>query len=356
MGHVSKRSWAAIASLGFVLAAGGAAAAPSRTAEPTPEGQKAEPLISVHFPGGTVREYAAMLREATRPSPANIALSEAAGQTKLPAVDLDSVTLGTAVYALQIIATSSQYDNWQVQQLSSDPPAYAVTVFRTAIPDDQRSGGGQPDRMLQVFSIKELIDPPTPGTPTPETVLSAVDLALRMAGTSADEPPALKFHPESGLLILDAPPQQVGAIESLLSRMRNDVFRQRDQVQDAARQRLDFETALQVAQVKAENAAARTGFAKQALDQMQALQQTGGASAGDLRQAQMEFMDSKNQNDMAAIELRAAKARLDGLGERPAAEGPGSGETGALREEVQRLRQQVATLEAKIKELEGRRK
>lgn len=354
-----KRNWNRLSVLvvaaGMVLGGAGPAAGQNQGDLVTAGVPAGSGLIRVHFPGGTVAEYAELLRASMRPAPANIAVSEEAGRKNLPTIDLDAVTLGTALGALQYIAPVGSGESWAVQMLSDEPPAYAVAVMREPASPTMGGGPATPDRMLQVFSIKELIDPSTPGGPSPETVLSAVDLALRMASPPTGEPPALKFHPDSGLIILDAPPQQVGAIESLLQRMRDDVSRQRDRMERAARERLENEVRLQSAAAKLEVCSARLDFAKQALDQVLKLQQSGNASTDDVRNAQMAMVNAKSDRDLVEIEMRAAKARI---APPPSAQSQDAdpGETDALRSQVAQLTQQVAVLQAKIKEFESRKK
>jgi hypothetical protein len=297
-----------------------------------------------------------MLREAMKPGPANIALAESAASAILPEVQLDAVTIGTALGALECIAPKGLKERWTVRRLSDDPPAYAVTLthLEAGEPDALRVNvpSGDQDRMLQVFSIKELIDPPMPGGLTPETVLSAVDLALRMAGEGSKQPPAaVKFHPDSGLIILEAPPQQIGAIEGLLQRMRNDVERQRDRVERTGRQHLDDEMALRVASARVQSCEARLSFLKESLDRVTKLRDGGNVSEDEYRAGQMQLVNAQSDFGIAAAEAQSAKARLEagsGLS--------GGGEADALRAQVSQLQQQVAALQAKIKAMEAKKK
>lgn len=359
------RFFATTAAVLLILGAGSMPAA----AQVQPGGDGGRPahpegLISVQFGGGTVADYVNLLRGAMKPQPSNIALSESAAGAVLPQVQLDAVTLGTALEAIQFIAPTGTGEQWVIQPLTNgdEPPAFAVTLVRN------RPMGMEPavtsnvpaadqDRILQVFSIKELIDPSIPGGLTSETVLSAVEVALRMAGEGSKQTPAeVKFHPDSGLIILEAPPQQVGAIEGLLQRMRSDAERQQDRAERRAKQRLDNEMALRIAAAKVQNSQAREEFARQALDKMTQLHQSGNVSDDDVRKAQMDLVNADSDFQITSAELETAKARIDADQTAAASASPSGGDADALRAQVSQLQQQVAALQAKIKELEAKKK
>jgi hypothetical protein len=321
-------------------------------------------MLSVQFPGGTVGEYVESLRVAAKPEPANVAVSESAAAAMLPPIRLDQVTMATALAAIEYIAPTSPMENWVIASLdrSGGPSnAFAVTLVRNSGPGAGSShhesvqGAGQ-DRLLKVFSVKELIDRPPPGGGGPETVMSAVELALRMDSAGSLLVPEVKFHPESGLLFLDASPQQIGAVSEVLGRMEGDTQRARDRADRLTRQRNEDEVAVRVAEAKLRQAQMRLEYVKDSVDRVRAMREKALASDQDVRVAEMELAEVISEVDLAQVERDAAVARASATAASMEGLPDGLGEARALRDQVVMLRQQVATLEAKIKELEGSKK
>jgi hypothetical protein len=201
------------------------------------------------------------------------------------------------------------------------------------------------DRLLQVFSLKELID----DTEGPDTVLSAVELALQM-GEPSKEPAEVKFHADSGLLIINASRDEVSSVDELLHRMRDDVMRERGMAESAARRRLDDELSVNIAEAKLQTCEARLAFAADALERIKALHQTGQVPIEEVHAAELEQLNARSELDIVRAEHEAARARMAHN------TAPRSPPTPGLEAEVKSLREQVTTLQAKIKELEAKKK
>jgi hypothetical protein len=316
-------------------------------------------MLSVQFPGGTVAEYVEALREAVKPEPANIALSERAAVAILPPVRLEKVTVGTALGAIEFIAPSNANERWVIAPLSrqgpGEPEAYAVTLAQMQMggPAQYTQTVSLPDeeRVLQVFSLKEVIDGMAPQSGrSPDTVLSAVELALQMGARTDDDPADVKFHADSGLLIINASREEVGSVAELLQRMRDDVMREQGVAQSVARRRIDDELNVNVAQAKREACEARLAFTADAVMRLKQLHEGGQTPIEEVRRAELERLNAESDLDIVTAELQAARARMEPV------PGPSSPRTADLQAEVARLRDQVSQMQAKIKELEAKKK
>lgn len=226
-----------------ILAGSQVFAQPDRPAPLQPGGRSGPalprgPLITVNFPGGTMRDYVALVQKAAAPSQVNVVQPPNAAEMKLPEISLKEVTVKSALEAIQW-ALYDEYGNPQfgIQASSNDgdtTPLYAVVVLRNVQQQMGRPQGvprSQEQRsQIEVFSIRELIEGRGGGEGDEAkqgraNVLSAIEAALRMQRDEGQPPPEIKLHQETSLLIVRGTQDQINIVRSVLNRLRDDAER-----------------------------------------------------------------------------------------------------------------------------------
>jgi hypothetical protein len=330
-----------------VLAAAGVlcAAAPAQPKATPPPEPGAAPTVSVEFAGGTVAEYVAALRKAAGPSPVNIVVSEAAAQVRLAPVSLKSASVWNAVHVIQAAAGGSALGHWQVgpafegaptAESLSGTPVFAVNFY----PREGPAGAG---RFLEVFSIQSIIE--GEGA-TPEVLLTAVETALKLEGDGASRA-EVKFHKDSGLLLVRGTKQDVRAVEQVVERVRHDMDRRS---KDSARSRqIDIQRQAEArhARIRVEMADAELKRAERDFEEARQLHQAGNLYAGEFRELESRWLRARGERDLAVVELERAEQQAKFGAPPPSPDGE---QVARLREEVERLRAQVQELARQLEE------
>ncbi|MCE7973940.1 MAG: hypothetical protein DYG92_06370 [Leptolyngbya sp. PLA1] len=307
-----------------------------------------QPTISVDFTGGTVEQYALALRAAATTQPVNIVVSKAAARVELAPIQLRDVTLSAAVEAIR--AAGEEVGSWLITDIGrpTDSGALVWLVDYRARPTKPPAQQTAPEsnadlQRIEVFSLKQVIEA-DPNDPrgvsvheSPEVVLAAVEATLAMTDEATEGKPELKFHKDSGLLIVRAGPRTLAAISSVVESIRRDVTRRRDSV------RLSMPSPAALAQAKAQVARAQVVFASrerelseaaQRVQRLKQLRDAGGASEEDARSAAAGLAAAESALRMAQIEFDAARQQYDSMTpDRPvpeAAPAPGRAVTVAM--------------------------
>lgn len=344
--HTRSRRAPLVATL--VLAAGiaSAAVAQGTTTEPPAAEQPvlqrksalaSQPTISVEFPGGTVEQYALALRAAATTQPVNIVVSKAAARVELAPIQLRDVTLSAAVESIR--AAGEEVGSWLITDVGrpSENGALVWLVDYRARPTKPPATQPTPDsnadlQRIEVFSLKQVIEA-DPNDPrgvsvheSPEVVLAAVEATLAMTDESTEGKPELKFHKDSGLLIVRAGPRTLAAISSVVDSIRRDVTRRRDSV------RLSLPSPAALAQAKAQMAKAQVilgarerelNDAAQRADRASQLRAAGGISEEEMRAAAGAIAAAESAMRMAQIEHDVARQQYEMLAS-DAVEAPGA--------------------------------
>lgn len=224
--------------------------APSMLAQEPPAPTPAEtPVISIDFPGGSLRELIDAMR---RIDPRlNITASSLAQEVKLPEMSIKGATVINVLTAAAAIAPEA-YAVACRDSGGAGAPVYMVLVQERSqgrgVTSMRGAGPGEPPRGVQVFSLRSLIEPqPGDAKDKPialpvETVLSAVESGVQMSGGDAAD---LKYHRDSRLLLVNGTPAQTGVVSQVLQNLEQDQRQARQmleqerhrQEQTAARQR-----------------------------------------------------------------------------------------------------------------------
>lgn len=327
--------------LGAVVAAGPCGAQSNQP----PPGQASAiiPTVSVEFAGGTVGEYVAALKKAAGPATAvNAIVSDAASRMALAAISLKTVSPATALQAIEAAAGSGE-GVWVIGPIgqASAHPGVAQAFSVDFRPSERLARGLA--RRLMVFSLDEITL--GEGGLTPDIVLTAIESTLAMQSDPAAKA-EMRFHKESGLLVVRGTSQDVEAVAQVLDRLRDDMRRR---VRDASRSKqVDIITKANVQRAEIQVRITREEMhrAEQMLREVQAQAQSGHASSAQVREAEGVLSRAKAEHEMAQVELEQAH----GEAQASAAGSGDSGEVAQLKALIHQLQDQVNALSQELEQ------
>jgi hypothetical protein len=351
------------------------AAQPSPTATPVmpqPPRPDVGPVLTIDFPGGTVGQYIEALRHASS-QPVNIVVPPRASKANMAPVSLKTVSLIDALGAVLAVADIPADEDWGVRplwQISSmgvspataggdSVPGFAILVqtrSRSVItPAGPQFMGAPHNPRTTVYSIRALLD----SGMKPEAVITAIGAVLSMDKQA--EAPEIKFHEESGLLILRATPEQTDSAEQVIARLQEtakigardrSIEERRKKMEDLSR---EVEGLYQTAQgmksdyyAKKEAVAAaqrdvdKLDAANVPPDQLAKARERAGA-------VQREVVAAGFRVDTIEREIRSRERALEQL------RSMDSGAGGADNAEIARLRAENAELRARLERLEEKK-
>jgi hypothetical protein len=180
---------------------------------------------------------------------------------------------------------------------------------------------------IQVLSLKELTDPLPSDTQQsgvtvePDVVLTAVRTALESGNGDQAE---LKYHADSGLLIVRGAPDQLAAASSVLDRMQTDMRMRRKSLKDAAVGQANIEELRGEAEkhaIRHELLEENFARARQEISKAEEMKKQGVLSEGDYTSARASLDRAKAELETARIDAAMARARLDAVEKRVAEAG-----------------------------------
>lgn len=194
------------------------AAAPVDPADPTvQEASRPNDRIQrfdLDFEGGTAAAYVRAVR-AVRPD-ANIVLMTDAADVPMPPVQLKSVTLDGALAPFDGLRVSLGREFVELALVPHREPYGAVELY-TVVAERHAEAA-----TTQVYSVSEMLD----GKVSSDDMLTAIETTLDMlAGTYAEA--QIRFHPETGILIVRGHPEQVDAVQDVVRELMKSSERRR---------------------------------------------------------------------------------------------------------------------------------
>ncbi|MCC7388202.1 MAG: hypothetical protein IT431_05495 [Phycisphaerales bacterium] len=327
------------------------------------------PTINTTFAGGTLEDYVQAVKQAAGAAGPTIMLRGDSHEITVAPVDLRDIRMFNALQLLdgQHNPAPGSYYRVSTDNVGQDRPAYLVAI------ESQGRLTGQAPRDFRVLPIREITealpgDPPEIVLPA-ETVLTAIETVLGITNDDGIET-EIRFHPESGLLMLAGPTISLNAAEQVLDRIFTDVEQRRDRARELqSSQGLNnpdmVEDQLNNARAEAEMAGARVqlaeqelAFAHEELQRMQAMFDAGTVAEGEYRHLQLrvatkeaEMREQKIMLERCLQQAQQAERRLQRSKEIVNSAGAGGSETDALRAENAMLRERLAVMEAQIANL-----
>lgn len=190
------------------------AAVPAQ-ATPTPVDQ----TVTMQFAGGTLAEFVAAVQKA-QPK-ANIVLATSAGGAKVPALELKNAGLEQALEGAAMAADAA-FEVRVREFRGVGWPVYSIVAnVRPRTVNAGPQGADAQEPVASVYSLNELTGK-QPFDVEPFSVKTILG-ALRLATEEGRDPPNIRYHEDSGLLLARGTRAQLQGVERLLSTMRRDL-------------------------------------------------------------------------------------------------------------------------------------
>lgn len=303
------------------IVAGPRVEAQSRQLPPTTmsSDQKFGPMLSVNFGGGTLEAYLVALQKAAGDKAVNVVVPAAAKKVVLPPIVLRDVTLYTALSAVRSAFEENSEHQFNVRPVGTEEDGtFAIEYMRVDRTSGQTvpMGGGRvmqvpgPAKRLEVYSIRDLIDPPAGADGTPqakvayESILSAVDAAMGMFDEK--EPPKLLFHKETGLLLVSGTKYQTEVVDNLIGRIRDDLQRRWGEERSSKKQNAEQLRRAAIAKSELQIAEKELALAEEQFDRAKKMMDQGVMSREEFNQAQIAVDRARASLERKKIELDAA--------------------------------------------------
>lgn len=190
----------------------------------------ADPVVSLTFRGGTLREFVEALREAG--DDINIVIPGTADDVPMPRMVLTKTSVESALRSAGVITGGDFKLRVETLRGHESRPVYAVDVEtrrRRSANEAKPAGVQSGPKMVNVFSLAFLTSAAANEdaslTVDADTVLTAVETGLMVGG--GDSAPTMKFHADSGLLFVEGTIQEMNLVQSIISNLESDLRRKR---------------------------------------------------------------------------------------------------------------------------------
>ena len=291
-------------------------------AKPAPVREAEKYNITVNFQGGTLQEYIDTLQKAAGTMPVNVVAPLEARKVELPSITLRNVNIYTALSAISSAFESDSQHRFGVEPIGGAADAtYAIAYrrvdrsVRSPFSNPQVMAPPPPAKGLEVYSIRDLLDPPNAEGEEGaglkmkfEDILSAIEGAMQLL--DAEDQPRLLFHKETGLLIVGGTQYQTQVVGDLLMRIRDDLAHRWSREQDRKRQDAALERNVRLARTEVRLAELEVQQAKDRLARVEQLVQQGVESSDAMGKATLDFERAKARLERLLIELEAHQEGL----------------------------------------------
>lgn len=272
---------------------------PAVNARPAVQEPDPGPRLDIDFPGGTVADYLKAVQKAATEAGsdgANVVPFTDLSKRSMPPVRLKSVEFATAMNLLANVAWKDENaHNWR---LRPDWMGDAVAVNA-----EQLSFGRMEGDSSAVWSI-ERFQPLVPA----EDVLSAIEAALSTIGGD----PTVRYHPETGLVIVRGAGEHLNAVAIVLDGLEGTVdsrryaLEMRGQVEMALLDVGKAETRWRLRQREAE-------VAQRRLDELKQMVDKGLAPANEYLDHELAFHRAQAEVSEGEADVRRAQIKLENL-------------------------------------------
>jgi|GEM_PF-3319104 len=284
--------------------------APAQENAPDPR-----PIVIEHldFKGGTLAQYVDTLRAMSDPMPVNILLRNEARLITVPALYLRNVSLETALQAAvpDELPRSTRPDGAIVDWLvdldrisdtsGTGTPVYVIDA--ESEPVSAQDGDENEDRRFEVFGLGRVI-----GDGDADGVLEIIDAAMSLDDA---QPADLRFHKDSGLLIVRGTHEQLVLVAQVIGRLESDRARASNEDRDRAEHIADLQFGLERAQTDLETANRHLDAAQRQRERIAGLVKQQFTDEEELENIEMKVIDRRAEVQQAEAEVRHMKQKLD---------------------------------------------
>lgn len=287
---------------------------------------EADKTADIDFPGGTVAEYIETLRRAFDGEPRNVLMDEETASRELGNARMRAMTLEGALRLMSdIFPDRGVRSSIRV----SERPGYLVVehVMSPFVSEDV------PSNQTRVFSIRGIISPATDEDAAAlrtEDILTAVELVIMASSPRAE--PEIRFHPETGMLIVAAPRTSLSVVTEAIDLMTRDTQTLREQAAAARRagpegrleavlkddvgdpelRLIELKGFLQTAELKLEQAELRVEQAEAELKKNQMIYENEeGLVYEEVRESEFTLRNRQLEARMAAAEVERIRRLVE---------------------------------------------
>lgn len=332
----------------------GVAILDSKGGQPVPAG--AGVVVSVEFGGGSIREFVEALKRGSA-RPINVVMPGEASEMTLPAISLKNVPVLSALRSLEFVFTRERGDD---------------SLFRVSMID--KTAGAEPVYVLEMlpratmfsepivtrsYSVRDLLSsgPGDGAGMSLEQVVQSIEAALSLeaegtTGRASRRPAKLVVHRESNLVLVKGLSRQVDVAGEVVERLGTDVALRRKEAQPGREfeeelGRLRKEREVNIKDLEKISEETKTRLVSLAQRRKDAAQP--GEETPDSRQIDQEIQvltGSLKSTQFELDRLRVGAASLPAQARANIQFRDQGGNVAQLRQEVEKLRNEVAALRA----------
>lgn len=305
------------------------------------------PLYTVKFDGGTVQEYLEALRGGSNGAPLNVTCAKELLREKIDAINLEQVSLMTALNAIGA-ACNDPMVQWQVVPLdngSMESASGAMRAFKLVQnrADSKWLRGAE----VKTFSLREYVGQ-TRGEEAVKratTLISAAEAALEI--DDKGEPTwAVKFHPDSGLLIVRGTPDDLAVVTQVVAQLVSESVNHEQDDRRRAMMESERARAMETAAKTMQRADEQRQVANELTLQLQKKFEGGDKGvSSEMRAAGKRAQEAEEEYAFRRDQYRRIEeqARFQGLAQ--PANGAAEARIQELEAMVERLQKQVESLQ-----------
>ncbi len=326
----------------------------SKGAQAAPAG--AGVVVSVEFGGGSIREFVEALKRGSA-RPINVVMPGEASEMTLPAISLKNVPVLSALRSLEyaFAPEGSQNQPFKVSTIEKTGPAEPVYVLEML----PRYQGLSESIVTRSFSVRDLLSsgPGDGAGMSLEQVVQSIEAALsldaeEMKGRASRSPAKVVVHRESNLVLVKGLSRQVDVAGEVVVRLGTDVALRRKEAQPGREfeeelGRLRKEREVNIKDLEKISEETKTRLVSLAQRREDAAQP--GEETPDSRQIDQEIQvltGSLKNTQFELDRLRVGAASLPAQARANIQFRDQGGNVAQLRQEVEKLRNEVAALRA----------
>jgi hypothetical protein len=256
------------------------------------------------FPGGTVADYIAAITGQPGVD-CNVSLAPDARSLPMPPIRLTNINAAVAIRAVETIA-----DEWGQPLLftrtiedNASAPLYSILLTHNQRDPEQPVA-------LRSFRVASLLDSAQGGTMTADSLLGAIESLLSFEHGDG-EPAKVLLHKETSTLMMQAPTDQLVAVEDLLVGLERDAIERRNANKPNLSLIADLKAEQQALREKRDILHERMRLAEKAAVETEQMIQQGAAPQSDREQIRERLRELEEQRIEFDLRESHVASRLD---------------------------------------------